>query len=235
MIRISITNKKLFFTYLNNRELDLDKSEISKLYKILSSEYDNVDHAVSTTLKHKIVFEEIVKMSNRKVNIKKEKERIVEKEKKTNFFNNIIQSIKTTKNSFSSHDHAEEREEDSKEEEEDSEEPFIELPCLINNLNKNNNSKYRFEKEQVESILEDLHKLGLIVYFFKKSLSDTIISNPQWFNNVLKSIIDIGRKRVQIVFESLYNNLKEKSKNKRLILEFSKEINRWKGNFLEYL
>ena len=57
--------EKLLFTFLNNRKKDLEKSGIKNLYSILSTKYNTVDHAVSTTLKHKTVFEKIEEISNR--------------------------------------------------------------------------------------------------------------------------------------------------------------------------
>ena len=215
------------FTYLNSREKDLEKSGINKLHKILSKDYDNVDHAVSTNLKHKIVFEEIEKISKRKVVIPTQNEK---KERKTLFgklrssFNFAdLKEVVNQGNQEIRRKNSADIIEVLKEEE-----PFVEVSDLMKIINENNELNERLEREEVEYILEDLHKLGLIVYFKKKSLSDTIIANPQWFNLVFKSIIDFGRKNLQLFFESVYQKLKE-TKNKKMKEEFLKTISWLKG------
>ena len=207
--------EKLVFTFLNNREKDLKKSGISVLYSILSTEYDKVDHAVSTTLKHKIVFLKIEEISKRNVNIPKKNERA----KKNSFFD-FVRSFSNERDFENTIKSKEKREQ---------EEAFIEVPDLLKKLNEKNDLNEIFERKEIETILEDLYKLGLIIYFKKKSLSDTIISNPQWFNNVFKSILDFGRKNVEIIIESIYNKLKE-TKNKKMKEEFEKTVNWLKGN-----
>ena len=77
--------------------------------------------------------------------------------------------------------------------------------------------------DEIEKILVDLHRLGVIIYFENDTFRDTIISDPIWFNHVFKTIIDYGRKKVQIIFEELYYILSEKEKEKNF--SFSKNKN----------
>ena len=240
------TGEEIFFTFLKNREKDLKKSGINKLYTLLSTEYDNVDHAVSTTLSHKIVFEKIETISNRKNEVPtKNLRKVSMRTSKTNV-NSFIEanSLKPRKksSSFSSNEYGglskglkrstsnikeslddkkEGGEDENSKKKEEEEEPFIEVSDLLEKLNENNELNENFERDQLENILEDLHKLGLIVYFKKKSLSDTIISNPQWFNNIFKIILDFGRKNVSKFFESFFNYSKE-IKNKKTREEITK-------------
>ena len=62
------------FTTINNRELDLKESGIENISQILTKQYSSVDNFIPTDLKHKIVFEEIEKMSRRNFVIKSENE-----------------------------------------------------------------------------------------------------------------------------------------------------------------
>ena len=225
------SKEKLLFTFLKNREKDLEKAGISKLYSLLSTKYDNVGHGVSTTLVHKIVFDRIALISNRKVIVPKENERAPIKKPtnrnpfKTSFsdFSNFSDYEKPLSTSGNNKEREGGEGGEMKEEE-----PFIEVSDLLQSLNEKNDYKKYFERKEIEIILEDLHKLGLIVYFKKKSLSDTIISNPQWFNNVFKSILDFGRKKVEIIFQSIYNKLKE-TNNVKMKEKLRKRIQKLKG------
>ena len=154
--------QKIIFLPVLNREQDLKKSKTNNLFSVLSSEYDNVKHAVSTTLKHKIVYEEIelkIKLENKK-------------------------------------------------EDEIMNEPFLEVEELLKKL-KQKKEFHDCDKNDLELILQDLHKLGLIVYFKKKSLCDTIIPNPKWFNLVFKYILDLGRKKVSLLLQKIHYKLVE--------------------------
>lgn len=62
-IKISDQEEVFVFFPLNNRELSREKSGISTIYRILANEYDNIQHSISTTLKHKIVYDMIQKLS----------------------------------------------------------------------------------------------------------------------------------------------------------------------------
>ena len=181
--------ENILFTYLKNREKGLDKSGINNLYSLLSTEYDNVDNAVSTTLKHKIVFDKIEKLSNRNISLPDESERF-ESKKKSLVDNTSFSSVEAKfDGNFESKKERNQKKEDIENKNYDNQKkeelPFVEISDLMNSLNKDKKeSEENFDKEQVENILEDLHKLGLIVYFKKEFLKDTIISNPQWFNKV---------------------------------------------------
>ena len=195
--------ERLLFTFLNNKELDLEKSGINNLYNILSTKYDYIDYSVSTNLKHQIIFEEIQRLSKRNFSIPSQNER-----SKSFIMIDIFSTV-----SFSSS--PKEKVTPQLPTQRHEEEPFVDVNDLLKNINEKNELNQIFERNEIENILEDLHKLGLIVYFKKKYLGDTFISNPQWFNNLFKSVLDIGRKRVGIIFESIYNKLKE-TKNKKM-------------------
>ena len=227
---------KFLFTYLNNRKLDIHDSGIYDLYKILSVECNSVEHAVSTTLRHKTVFDQIEKISKRKKYIPSENENFENIKKRKNSKKIVLDSIKIS-SSFSI-GHTQSSVSDSikasssfskkfkvVEDIDKQEKPFIEISDLINKLNQKDDLNIKFEREEIENILEDLHKLGLIVYFKKRALSDTIISNPQWFNNVFKSILDFGRKSVEKTIGLIEYALKE-TKNKKMKNEVSK-ITKW--------
>ena len=179
--------EKILFTYLKNREKSLDKAGINNLYTLLSTEYDNVDNAVSTTLKHKIVFDKIEELSNRNISLPDKNERFESNNSSSIKSFSSVEAIfggklETKKERNQKKKDIENNDSNNQKKEEI---PFVEISDLINSLNQDKKeSEENFEKEQVENILEDLHKLGLIVYFKKEFLKDTIISNPQWFNKV---------------------------------------------------
>ena len=208
----------LYFHYIDNRQRDLNKSGINILYSLLSNKYDNVEHSVSTTLKHKIVFEKIEELSGRFVKIPSQNERI----KKSISLKQFLGSLQTK---FSTNNFDVNENQDSKKDEI----PFISVSDLLITLNEKNDLNEIFERKEIEKVLEDLHKLGLIIYFKKKSLNDTIISSPQWFNKLFKSILDFGRKNVEFLFESIYNKLKE-TKNRRMRDVFENLVLWLKGN-----
>jgi hypothetical protein len=177
-ININKKNKveeRIIFTPINNTEISLNKSGINNLFEILSTKYDYVDYSVKTNLKHKIVFEEIERISKRKVSIPSQNER-----SKSFIMIDIFSSIQITKDNKNSLNPPNQERED--------EEPFIEVSHLLKKINEKNELNEIFERDEIENILEDLHKLGMIVYFKKKSLNNTIISNPQWLNKVKKKI-----------------------------------------------
>ena len=220
--------EKLLFTFLNNRKKDLEKSGIKNLYSILSTKYNTVDHAVSTTLKHKTVFEKIEEISNRSPIIPIKNNRCFKK----SLFSKIKSSFSKSR-MFNSTDNINQINPSSPDlilnNNSNVEEAFVDVSELLRFLNEKNNLNEIFERKEIENILEDLHKLGLIVYFKKKSLSDTIISNPQWFNHLFKSILDFGRKNVEIIFESIFDKIKE-TNNYKMKEKLSKVLIWLKGN-----
>ena len=70
---------------------------------------------------------------------------------------------------------------------------------------------------------------GTIIYFKDEVLKSTLISNPQWFNNVFKTIMDYGRKKVQITFENFYNFLKSENKKSEAKNKLKKVIENLRG------
>ena len=148
---------------MNNRESNPNRSGLSKIYQILKNEYKNLQSHISTNLKHKVVFEQIQKLS-RKLN------KLTEIDEKYMFL-----QVSQLKNSLDSYE---------------------KKICSEASL-------------ELSSILIDLHKLGVIIYFDNEILRDIIITNPKWFNVVFKEIIDYGRKRVQCIFQFVYDVLNE--------------------------
>ena len=150
--------ESLMFTLLNNRERDLEKSGLDLLYSNLVNVYNKkLEYAVSTTLKHTIVFEKIEQISIRNVYIPDKNERA--KEKKNDrifgfFQNNFQRDIQRPEENLNDNHKKEEY-------------PFVMIDSLLIELNKNYLNE-NFERKELENILEDLHKLGLIVYFKKK-------------------------------------------------------------------
>ena len=210
--------ESLMFTLLNNRERDLEKSGLDLLYSNLVNVYNKkLEYAVSTTLKHTIVFEKIEQISIRNVYIPDKNERA--KEKKNDrifgfFQNNFQRDIQRPEENLNDNHKKEEY-------------PFVMIDSLLIELNKNYLNE-NFERKELENILEDLHKLGLIVYFKKKSLSDIIISYPHWFNNVFKSILDFGRKKISLLLESIHQLIQ--TTNRKMKEELKKTILWLKGN-----
>ena len=168
--------EEILFTCINNREKDLEKSGISQLYSTLS-QYDDVEHSVSTNLKHKLVYEQISKISNKKIVNPSKNERRHSKSFKSSL-------NKKGKSSFSSHDDEVPKilfKRKVTAQPEEDEEIIIEVDDLLDYLSSFNSVSKR---EELENVLEDLHKLGLIVYLKTKLLSNIVIPNPQCFNNV---------------------------------------------------
>lgn len=54
---------KFLFSVINNREGDLKSSGIEEMKRVISNEYDNSEHGIQTTLKHKLIFNFIEKIS----------------------------------------------------------------------------------------------------------------------------------------------------------------------------
>ena len=81
---------------------------------------------------------------------------------------------------------------------------------LIEIGNKENNKIAIESSNNLESILVDLHKLGVILYFNDDILKETIICDPKWFNNVFKTILDFGRKKSQLLIEKIFIQIQQK-------------------------
>ena len=97
------------------------------------------------------------------------------------------------------------------------ENPFVEISFLVEQLNQQMEEESKEAAQQIEPILVDLHKLGVIIYFNNEILKDTIITSPFWFNKVFKVILDHGRKKIGDVLEFTLKKLsemKEKGKMK---------------------
>ena len=60
-------------------------------------------------------------------------------------------------------------------------------------------------------------------------MSDIIISYPHWFNNVFKSILDFGRKKISLLLESIHDQLIQTT-NRKMKEELKKTILWLKGN-----
>ena len=175
--------EKLFFP-IKNREFQLEKAGIASIYEILSRKYDNIEHTVSTTLKHKIVFEKIKYLSEVSQGMP-----FTPTEKHTS--NNFLSPVKegVTYQPFLD---------------------FFNLKDSLSQMAKEQSNEEALEAvEELENILVDLHKLGVIVYFNHDTLKNTIISDPRWFNRVFKAILDYGRKQIQMMIEEVWHTLKQ--------------------------
>ena len=87
---------------------------------------------------------------------------------------------------------------------------------LIEIGNKENNKDAIESSNNIESILIDLHKLGVIVYFNDDILKETIICDPKWFNNVFKTILDFGRKKSQLLIEKIFIQIQQKQSETKI-------------------
>ena len=74
----------------------------------------------------------------------------------------------------------------------------------------NNEDTFEDINENITQVLCDLNDLGLIIFFDREMLKNTIITDPKWFNDILKSILDYGRKKTEIMIELICTITKEK-------------------------
>jgi hypothetical protein len=159
-------NNDFYFYIVKNREIKKEESGLKKIFDVLCSEYDNVKHGVSADLKHKMVYEIIEKLSKNE-NFEDEIENEIENQKipfiEVNEIKNILKKIEKGEK-IDNITFGEEGEDDESE---------------------RNIAKDSFNK--IETILSDLHKLGVIIYFNDKSLKDIVVSDPKWFNKVKKN------------------------------------------------
>ena len=177
---------KYYFTVINNQEIGVEESGLKKIFDLLSKTYDDIKFGVSVDLKHKMVYEIIEKYS-------------------------VIQN-----ENEKSQDNENEKSQDDSEEDETSI-PFVEVSFIRSVLHgielgkkvegitfvegeeeDEDDKKVAIEANQnLEKILLDLNKFGVIIYFNDPSLKDVVVADPRWFNKVFKSMIDIGRRKIQ--------------------------------------
>ena len=177
------TQENYYFYPVNNREVNLFKSGFSKITRVLSKEYDKIEYGVSTSLRHKIVYEEIEKFSV--IEEKKEASPLfvpsnsiigkAMKKKPSGFSEGIDMNF--SKNFMDYFDPEDDFRSKKK--------PFVEVSDLRRELLKFSED-YKDIDQNLNQILCDLRKLGLIIYFDNDILRSTIITNPQWFNSVFK-------------------------------------------------
>ena len=101
--------------------------------------------------------------------------------------------------------------------------PFLNISLLREEVEKLKENDLEDISNQLNSILVDLHNLGVIVYFDFDILRETVITNPIWFNKVFKSLLDFGRKKIALIFEEVYESIKMLEENK--MYKFSKSKN----------
>ena len=82
---------------------------------------------------------------------------------------------------------------------------------------------------ELRKILVDLHKIGSIIYFDDDILRETIISDPEWFNTVFRTIMNYGRKKIEMMIEYLFHLLNEEKMNQPKQFDLKKE------NLLKYV
>ena len=164
--------KKGFIFYcVKNREEKKENTGLIELSNILCQEYDNVEYGVSATLKHEMIFELIQQISQEKTeengeNEREENETKIEEEKKpfveVSYIKNCLSKIANGEMKI-------EKFSVRNEDEEDFEERKVASQSLL----------------EIEKILLDLSKLGVIIYFNDFSLKDVVVSDPRWFNKVI--------------------------------------------------
>ena len=85
------------------------------------------------------------------------------------------------------------------------------------------NQKIVENNPELRTILIDLHKLGLIVFFDHDILRETIITDPQWFNLVFKTILDYGRKKICLIIQEIFDIFLELKQNHHSIGKLNEE------------
>ena len=83
-------------------------------------------------------------------------------------------------------------------------EPILYVETLKESLIKSGKEK---STENLQQILLDLHKMGIILYFNHPKLCDIIITDPQWLNNVFRVFLDNGRREIALVLEKMFDKL----------------------------
>eukprot|EP01091_Cochliopodium_minus_P008760 TRINITY_DN2038_c0_g1_i1.p1 TRINITY_DN2038_c0_g1~~TRINITY_DN2038_c0_g1_i1.p1 ORF type:complete len:1330 (-),score=374.41 TRINITY_DN2038_c0_g1_i1:37-3537(-) len=99
---------------------------------------------------------------------------------------------------------------------ESTENPFVEVSYLKEYLIKEMEEESVEASDQIELILVDLHKLGVIIYFDNEILKETIITSPFWFNKVFKVILDHGRKKIGEVLEFTMDALQKRKERGKM-------------------
>ena len=76
---------------------------------------------------------------------------------------------------------------------------------------------------ELRKLLVDLHKTGSIIYFDDDILREIIIPDPKWFNIVFKTIMNYGRKKIEMMIEYLFHLLNEEKINQPRKFDLKKE------------
>eukprot|EP01091_Cochliopodium_minus_P008761 TRINITY_DN2038_c0_g2_i1.p1 TRINITY_DN2038_c0_g2~~TRINITY_DN2038_c0_g2_i1.p1 ORF type:complete len:804 (-),score=252.31 TRINITY_DN2038_c0_g2_i1:749-3160(-) len=173
--------KDIYFIAVNNFSFEAEGAR--ELQRLLASEYDSNKYGISATLKHKIVWEEIKLLSNMEMTDLKD----------------IEGSFKWLPNLF----YVKKENSPSKIVKK---EPILYIQKLKAHL-LNKKDLQGDPIENLEEILLDLHKLGIILYFDHPKLKDLIITDPQWLNNVFRVFLDYGRKEIALMLENMYEKI----------------------------
>jgi uncharacterized protein with von Willebrand factor type A (vWA) domain len=167
----SQSQSKFIFCVVINKECDIKASGIADLQKIISNEYNHSSSGVSTTLKHRLVYNILTKMSEMEENDENDLLIDEEKQEKSPFIQlsfvrekileefkiGIVKVLKSMKKGKS-----------LKEE-------------ITKMLQRENLSDFIEANNQLGKILLDLHKLGVIIYFDHYLLKETIICKKFFF------------------------------------------------------
>lgn len=150
----------IFYT-VKNTEKEAEKTGLKEISSILREEYDNnVKHNVDASLKHKIIFKIIKHLSLKIVNENGDEDEGEEIENKP-----FVEVSKIKEFLIGISEGTKTLRNDG---EIDTEEKYFAGESL----------------EDIETILLDLHKLGVIIYFNDPSLKEVVVSDPKWFNKV---------------------------------------------------
>ena len=110
-------------------------------------------------------------------------------------------------------------------------ESFVDIGPLLKSLKEGKLKD--LSKNVLKNILNDLNKMGLIIYLDNPLMNKTIIGNPEWLNRVFINIIDFGRRKAEEIIEKVndflcninnYKFQKTKENCKEFCSSYLKEI-----------
>ena len=85
---------------------------------------------------------------------------------------------------------------------------FIDFSLVLKKVKEETKLK-DLSKHEMKKLLIDLNKMGFIIYINNSLMNKTIISNPEWLNNVFISLIDFGRRKVEEKIEEIHHFFRE--------------------------
>ena len=150
----------------------------------------------------------------------------------SNEYNSVEHSVSTTLKHKNVHEQIEKEKKNKK--------TFVDTQLLFKSLKHGNENESNFSNfdvpqtlSELEDILCDLHKLGVILFFKSPTLKNTIICDPIWINNVFKQILDHGRIKIAKIIEKIIEIIDENEKGNRksnIKQKLQEKLNWLKGN-----